>query len=187
MHYTRIVLSGKYQEIGSQVMRLVKPAPKLNFRFDLFYENVERVVGSRSIHHVLVERRKDFFAPAFGGLEEIRAGLERLSRAGKEVYYYAPEYSASDCMLAAVCKHRIMHPLGQLSFQCEDPEKITVFFSFGWAWTAIADLAKIILRLNTTIPPGFRCSFARESSSRRFLLLIIWYSGPSINMPSHCL
>ncbi len=117
MHYTRIVLSGKYQEIGSQVMRLVKPAPKLNFRFDLFYENVERVVGSRSIHHVLVERRKDFFAPAFGGLEEIRAGLERLSRAGKEVYYYAPEYSASDCMLAAVCRHRIMHPLGQLSFR----------------------------------------------------------------------
>ncbi len=117
MHFTRIVLSGKYQEIGSQVMRLVRPAPKPYFRFDLFYEKIERILESRSIRHVLVERRKDFFAPAFGAMEEIRAGLERLTRAGKEVYYYAQEYSASDCMLAAACKHRIMHPLGQVTFR----------------------------------------------------------------------
>lgn len=117
MHYTRIVLSGKYQEIGPQVMRLTKPAPALIFRFDLFYEKVEHILRTRSIRRVLVERRKGFSAPAFGGLEEIRAGIERLRKAGKEIYYYAAEYDASDCVLSAACNHRIMHPLGQLSFR----------------------------------------------------------------------
>ncbi len=63
-----------------------------------------------------MHRWENFHAPAFGGLEEIRAALQRLTDAGKEVYYYAPEYDASDCFLASACSHRILHPLGKVSF-----------------------------------------------------------------------
>ncbi|GEM_PF-693393 len=117
MNFIRIILSGKYKETGPVVMRLAKPGPKPFFRFDLFYKKVERILASRTIRHVLVERRKDFAAPPFGALEEIRAGLERLSKAGKVIYYYAPEYTGTDCMLSSVCKYRILHPLGQVSFR----------------------------------------------------------------------
>ena len=54
--------------------------------------------------------------PAFGGLEEIRAALQRLTDAGKEVYYYAPEYDSSDCFLSSACSRRVLHPLGKVSF-----------------------------------------------------------------------
>ncbi len=117
MNFIRIILSGKYKETGPVVMRLAKPVPKPYFRFDMFYEQVESILASRTIRHVLVERRKDFSAPAFGALEEIRAGLERLKKAGREVHYYAPEYTATDCMLSSACQHRILHPLGSISFR----------------------------------------------------------------------
>ena len=54
--------------------------------------------------------------PAFGGLEEIRAELQRLTDTGKEVYYYATEYDSSDCFLASACSRRVLHPLGKVSF-----------------------------------------------------------------------
>ena len=117
MQFTRIVLSGRYQEIGPQVMGF-SPASRLRmFRFDLFYEQVGRIVRSSSLSHVLVERRRDFSVPVFGGLEEIRSALERIRKSGKTVVYHAPEYEAFDCVLAASCSRRIMHPLGQVSFR----------------------------------------------------------------------
>ena len=115
MQYVRLELSGKYREVGPQIP-IFGGGPKQHFRFDLFFAHVERIRKSRAIKHVLVERKKGFSVPPFGGLEEVRAALERLTRAGKEVWYHAPEYQTYDCVLAAACRHRIMHPLGQVSF-----------------------------------------------------------------------
>jgi protease IV len=116
MHYTTLELSGKYHEIGPQVTGLAGAALQKHFRFDLFYGQVERIVNNRSIGRVLIQRREGFSVPAFGGLEEIRAALERLGQAGKQVYYYAPEYDSFDCVLSSACSHRIIHPLGTVSF-----------------------------------------------------------------------
>lgn len=115
MKYIKIELSGKYQEIGSRTMSLGRTRQK-NFRFDIFYSQIEWILESRSIRYVLIERQNDFSVPAFGGLEEIHSALRRLTEAGKEVYYYAPEYNLYDCVLSSSCKHRILHPLGQVSF-----------------------------------------------------------------------
>jgi protease IV len=115
MRFVKLELSGKYQEIGSQVTRLGK-ARQRHFRFDLFYAKIEHIIECRSIQRILVERKKSFSVPAFGGLEEIRSALQRLSEAGKDVYYYSPEYDLSDCVLSSACKHRILHPLGQVTF-----------------------------------------------------------------------
>lgn len=116
MNFVKIDLIGRYQEIGSQIMSFNKARQK-KFRLDLFYRQTEQVLVSRSVKFVLVERHKDFSVPPFGALEEIRSALQRLTRAGKDVYYYAPEYNSSDCVLASACSHRIMHPLGQVFFK----------------------------------------------------------------------
>jgi protease IV len=115
MQYVKLELSGRYREIGSQVMSLGRPKEK-DFRLDLFYGQIARILERPSLSHVLVDRHKDFFVPAFGGLEEIRSGLLRLTSAGREVWYYAPEYNMSDCVLASACSRRILHPLGQVAF-----------------------------------------------------------------------
>ncbi len=116
MQYVRLELIGKYREVGPQMMPFFGGGPKRHFRFDLFFAQVERIRKSKSIKHVLVERKKGFSLPVFGALDELRAALERLSKAGKELWYHAPAYEAYDCVLAAACHHRLMHPLGQVSF-----------------------------------------------------------------------
>lgn len=115
MRYVKIELSGKYQEIGSRTISPGRTKQK-HFRFDLFYSQIEGILESRSIQHVLIDRQTGFSVPAFGGLEEIRAAFQRLAESGKELYYYAPEYNSFDCVLSSACKHRILHPLGQVSF-----------------------------------------------------------------------
>lgn len=115
MQYVKLELTGRYREIGSQIMSLGRAKEK-EFRLDLFYLQIERILERPSISHVLVERHKDFSVPAFGGLEEIRSALLRLRDAGKDVWYYAPEYNMSDCVLTSACSRRILHPLGQVSF-----------------------------------------------------------------------
>ncbi len=115
-YYAKLELKGTYREIGVQVIARSDLAPHKNFRFDFFYEQIERILAGKSITRVIVHRWENFHAPAFGGLEEIRAALQRLTDAGKEVYYYAPEYNAADCFLASACSHRILHPLGKVSF-----------------------------------------------------------------------
>ena len=116
MHYATLELSGQYHEIGPQVGGIAGAAIQPQFRLDLFYGQIKRLVKSRSIQRVLIHRRKGFSVPAFGGLEEIGAALRRLSDAGKQLYYYAPEYDAFDCVLSSVCERRIIHPLGAVSF-----------------------------------------------------------------------
>ncbi len=115
MQYVKLELTGKYREIGSRTLRAGRTRQK-HFRFDLFYTQIERIRENPAIRHVLVERQKDFSVPLFGGLEEIRAALQRLTESGKDVYYYAPEYDSADCVLSSACKRRILHPLGQVSF-----------------------------------------------------------------------
>lgn len=116
MYYATLVLSGKYHEIGPQSGALAGAAFNKPFRLDLYYRRVARLVRSRSIQRVLVERQDNFAVPAFGGLEEIRAALQRLRDAGKQVYYHASTYDALDCVLAAACTRRVLHPLGTVSF-----------------------------------------------------------------------
>ena len=115
-YYEKLELKGTYREIGVQVIARSDLAPHKNFRFDFFYEQIERILAQKMISRVIVHRWENFHAPAFGGLEEIRAALQRLTDAGKEVYYYAPEYDSGDCFLASACSHRILHPLGKVSF-----------------------------------------------------------------------
>jgi protease IV len=116
MQYATLELNGKYHEIDPRVGGLAGVPFKKQFRLDLFYKKVERLGQSRSIQRVLVHRRKGFSVPAFGGLEEIRAALRRLSGTGKQVYYYASEYDVFDSVLASACSQRILHPLGTVSF-----------------------------------------------------------------------
>jgi protease IV len=115
-HYAKLELKGTYQEIGVQVITRSDLAPHKNFRFDFFYEQIELILARKSIRRVIVHRWENFSVPAFGGLEEIRAALQRLTDAGKEVYYYAPEYDSSDCFLSSACSRRVLHPLGKVSF-----------------------------------------------------------------------
>ena len=115
-YYAKLELKGTYQEIGVQVITRSDLTPHKNFRFDFFFEQIERILARKSITRVIVHRWENFHAPAFGGLEEIRAALQRLADAGKEVYYYAPEYDSDDCFLASACSRKILHPLGKVSF-----------------------------------------------------------------------
>jgi protease IV len=115
MHYVKLELAGRYQEIGFRTMS-PGAVKKKYFRFDLFYLQIDRILDGRPDQLVLIERQKGFSVPAFGGLEEIRAALQRLTDAGITVYYYAPEFDMTDCVLSSACKHRILHPLGQVSF-----------------------------------------------------------------------
>ncbi|TVR68053.1 MAG: signal peptide peptidase SppA, partial [Spirochaetaceae bacterium] len=118
MKYTVIELNGRYQESGqpSGGFPRTGAASRRVFRFDRFYELVERILKRKTPTRVLVIRREHFSVPAFGALEEISAALGRLAAAGKELYYYASEYEAADCVLAAACSRRIVHPLGTVSF-----------------------------------------------------------------------
>jgi protease IV len=115
MHYVKLELAGRYQEIGFRTMS-PREVGKKYFRLDLFYMQIERILEIRPAPLVIIERQKGFSVPAFGGLEEIRAALQRLKDAGITVYYYAPEFDLTDCLLSSACKHRILHPLGQVSF-----------------------------------------------------------------------
>ena len=116
MQYATLELSGEYQEIGAQVVGFLGVAGRKAFRFDRFYEQAERIRATKAVRRVLVQRHADFAVPAFGGLEEVRRTLLRLRQAGKEVVFYAPEYGATDCVLASACSRRVLHPLGQVSF-----------------------------------------------------------------------
>lgn len=116
MRYAKIELNGKYSEIGPGTVNFMsRPSEKL-FRFDRFYEKVEKIMASRKIQRVLVYRREDFVLSPFGAAEEVRAALKRLVESGKEVYYYACEYGYTDFILSSVCQNRILHPLGRVSF-----------------------------------------------------------------------
>ncbi|MDG5816495.1 signal peptide peptidase SppA [Chitinispirillales bacterium ANBcel5] len=110
-----IELKGQYSEIGPQVKGIDLSATK-RFRLDRFFELIELTIKNRSIKKVLIHRREGFAVPAFGGVEEIYLGLKRLKDAGKELFYYAPEYEMVDCVLGSIATQRIIHPLGQVSF-----------------------------------------------------------------------
>lgn len=118
MRFVIIELNGRYQESGhpSGGVPRSSAASRRVFRFDRFYELVDRIAKRKSPERVLVIRRENFSLPAFGALEEVAAALKRLAAAGKELYYYASEYEVTDCVLASACTHRILHPLGTVSF-----------------------------------------------------------------------
>ncbi len=116
MRYAEIELKGAYREIGPQIPGLENLFAEKSFQLDHFFERVHRISRSRRVRRVLVRRFDRFSPPPFAALEEIRSGLQRLTEAGKEVYYYSPEYEQFDCVLASACKHRLIHPMGTVSF-----------------------------------------------------------------------
>lgn len=108
MRYTIIELNGRYRESGESTRKL--------FRFDRFYEQVERILRGKAVRRVLVHRREKLGLPVYGAVEEVAAALRRLTESGREVWYYASSYESFDCVLAAACTHRVLHPLGTVSF-----------------------------------------------------------------------
>lgn len=117
MKYTRIKLHGNYHEIGPQVVGLSGASRKHDVRLDYLLETMHWIMRNKKCTTVLIERGPQFSASAFGALESIRGCLVRLRQAGKQVIYYAPEYSAADCYLSSACNQRIMHPVGMLAFR----------------------------------------------------------------------
>ncbi|MFW6362727.1 MAG: signal peptide peptidase SppA [Spirochaeta sp.] len=117
MQFLRLDLNGEYREIGSQVTGLNPAQVKSTFRMDHFYERTEWVLRKKSCTHVLVVRGPRFSAPPFGALEAIRECLVRMTKAGKQVVYYAAEFETADCYLASACTERVLHPLGAVSFR----------------------------------------------------------------------
>ena len=116
MRYVQLELQGQYHEIGPQVKGLAGTGGTKRFQFDQFWEQTERIARSRSIGRVLVVRREGFAVSAFTAVHEVAEALRRLVTAGKEVWYVAAGYSAVDCVIAAACSRRVLHPLGTLSF-----------------------------------------------------------------------
>ena len=116
MRYTVLELQGQYHEIGPQVKGLAGAGGSKRFQFDQFWERTERIARSRSVGRVLVVRREGFSVSAFAAVHEVADSLRRLVAAGKELWYVAAGYSAVDCVIAAACSRRVVHPLGTLSF-----------------------------------------------------------------------
>lgn len=116
MQYIRLDLNGIYREIGAQVQGLSAASMQHVFRMDHFLEQTDRILNKKKLGRVLIVRGPYFSAPPFGALEAIRDELQRLVKAGKELVYYAADYSYADSYLASVCKERILHPLGSISF-----------------------------------------------------------------------
>lgn len=108
MRYVSIELNGRYRESG--------PEKRKTFRFDRFYEQVERILAKRSVRRVLVHRREAWQVPLFGVAEEVAGALGRLVQSGREVWYYSASWEAVDCVCGAACTHRVAHPLGTVSF-----------------------------------------------------------------------
>lgn len=116
MKYATVVLSGTYSETAPQTRSLLNASAGQVFRFDRFLARVEYILARKKIGRVLVEERLDFRCPHTGAVEEVRRQLERLVRAGKEVYFFARTYDALQLYLASACPHRIIDPLGTIRF-----------------------------------------------------------------------
>jgi protease-4 len=116
MKYASITLSGRFAETEPQTRSLQAAAASNRFRFDTFLLAVEKILAGRNLRRVLIDCRPDFAPGLFGGAEAVREQLARLSRAGKEVHFYAREYDQLRLYLASACTSRLIHPLGRLSF-----------------------------------------------------------------------
>lgn len=114
--YLRITLSGGYRESPPRSAPIPSTPSSAKSRLDQLILLVNRAVDSRKIRKVLIDCRRDFSPGLFGGPEEIRRQLERLARAGKECWFYSPEYNGLALYLASACEHRAIHPLGTLSY-----------------------------------------------------------------------
>lgn len=113
MQFDVIVLDGTYSEVpgpSSRVLSLARKEPE--FAFSEFLAHVHALCNKPKVGHVLVLHRKRFRVPGFAVLEEIGSQLKRLAEAGKEIHFYAEEYTESTAFLASFAAKRYMHPLG---------------------------------------------------------------------------
>ena len=116
MKYARLVLSGTYAETAPQTRSLLNASSGPVFRFDHLLLRVEHILAHKEIGRVLVDQKLNFSVRLSGGLEAVRRQLERLTAAGKELFYYARGYDSQELYLASACAKRIVHPLGSLRF-----------------------------------------------------------------------
>lgn len=116
MHYAKLTLTGGYNETAPQGSGLSAAGSSRRFQFDNFLSAVEKLLASSRISRVIIDCRPDFAPRLFGGGEAVKEQLARLTRAGKETYFYAREYDALRLYLASSCRYRRMHPLGTFSF-----------------------------------------------------------------------
>ncbi|MDY7028701.1 MAG: S49 family peptidase, partial [Spirochaetota bacterium] len=116
MKYAVLKLSGSYRETGPAISSLLSARSERQFRFDHFLIRVEHILSSRKISTVLIDCAQDFHTMLAGGAEAVREQLERLADSGRKTIFYAAEYSPLQLYLASACTHRMIHPLGTLSF-----------------------------------------------------------------------
>ncbi len=115
MKYAKLTLKGRFRETGSQVSSLASAAGK-DFRFDQFLIKVQILLHKRRVRRILIVCDPEFQPLLWGGAEAVRAQLQRLAEAGKELWFYAREYRPLQLYLASACGHKVLHPLGSLSY-----------------------------------------------------------------------
>lgn len=115
MKYAKLTLKGRFRETGSQVSSLASAATR-EFRYDHFFIRVQRLLHMRRVQRILIVCDPEFQPMLWGGAEAVRAQLQRLAEAGKELWFYAREYQPLQLYLASPCGHKVLHPLGSLSY-----------------------------------------------------------------------
>ncbi|MFP4331222.1 MAG: signal peptide peptidase SppA [Alkalispirochaetaceae bacterium] len=114
--YLRITLSGSYRESAPLASRLAPAAGGRRFRLDQLIVVIEKALRNPRVSRVLIECRSDFAPGLIAGAEEIRRQISRLTEAGRQTFFYAPEYNGLTLYLASACSRRVIHPLGTLSY-----------------------------------------------------------------------
>ncbi|MFW5712454.1 MAG: signal peptide peptidase SppA [Spirochaetota bacterium] len=115
MKYAKLTLKGRFRETGSQVSSLASAAGK-DFRFDQFLMRVQKLLHMQRVQRILIVCDPEFQPVLWGGAEAVRTQLQRLSEAGKELWFYAREYRPLELYLASACSRKVLHPLGSLSY-----------------------------------------------------------------------
>lgn len=70
----------------------------------------------RRVQRILIVCDPEFQPMLWGGAEGVRSQLQRLAGAGKELWFYAPDYRPLQLYLASACGRKVLHPLGSLSY-----------------------------------------------------------------------
>jgi protease IV len=164
MKYAKLTLKGRFRETGSQVSSLASAAGK-DFRFDHFLIRVEKLLHKRRVQRILIVCDPEFQPMLWGGTEAVRTQLQRLTAAGKELWFYANEYRPLQLYLASACSRKVLHPLGSLSYL-----GLSRSFLFFKKAMSRADIDALVIRRGQYKSAGdrFRTDQLDEANRRQY-------------------
>jgi protease IV len=124
--FAELTLSGSYRETVPQVKTLLRPSRGKELTYESFLRRCDAIRRDRRVTTVLVEVRDSFATATPTALEGLREALVELRDAGRELVFFASDYTDSRLYLASACSTRIIHPLG--SVRCVGLARTNLFF-----------------------------------------------------------